>query len=260
MHTHIFPEKISDKAVHAVGDFYGIRMHGKGTSSDLIDDGKKIGVTQYLVCSTATKPDQVSSINHFIAKEVNKNKEYIGFGSLHPMSDDIEKDIEELCNLNLSGVKLHPDFQLFNIDDPVTYKMFDICQGKLPFLIHMGDNRYSYSQPSRLLNTLDKFPKLVVIAAHLGGYTLWNEIKKPYLSHPRLYLDTSSSLMFLNPEEASLLIRNHGIDRVFFGTDYPMWDHESEFKRFISLPLSDKEKEKVLCTNAKRFLSICHNY
>jgi len=259
MHTHIFPDKISDKAVEAVGSFYGIKMQRKGTSKDLVEDGEKIGATRYLVNSTATKPSQVSSINHFISQEIKTNSRFIGFGSLHPGSENLENDIEEIFDLKLSGIKLHPDFQEFNLDDPITYKMFDMCQGRLPFLIHMGDNRYPYSQPWRLLNVLEKFPKLFVIAAHLGGYTMWASLKTPYLSHPRIYMDTSSSLPFLAPEEAVSIIRKHGVEKVFFGTDYPMWDHVGEFERFMKLPLTDKEKEMILCTNAKRFLLQCHD-
>lgn len=255
MHTHIFPPKIASKAVEAIGDFYGIKMLGDGLSESLIKDGSKINVTKYLVCSTATKAAQVESINHFIQHEVSEHEEFIGFGSLHPESENIEKDIEDIIQLNLKGVKLHPDFQLFNIDDPITYRMFDICQGRLPILIHMGDKRYTYSKPCRLLNILEKFPKLVAIGAHLGGYNVWNESRPPYISHPRLYIDTSSSLMFLEPEEAVKIIRTHGVDRVFFGTDYPMWDHEGEFARFMRLPLTDREREMILYENAIRFLS-----
>lgn len=38
---------------------------------------------KYLVCSTATKPEQVQSINNFIAEKCKKYPEFFGFGSLH---------------------------------------------------------------------------------------------------------------------------------------------------------------------------------
>ncbi len=254
MHTHIFPPKISEKAVNAIGEFYNIKMSESGTSESLIEDGKKIGVTKYLVCSTATKPAQVESINSFIAEEVRKYPEFIGYGSLHPDFENIENEIDRIISLGLKGIKLHPDFQLFNIDDKKTYRMFDYAQGKLPFLIHMGDDRYTYSKPYRLLNILEKFPKLIAIGAHLGGYRCWSESKPPYLTHQRLYIDTSSSLMFLSPEEAVNIIREHGIDRVFFGTDSPMWNHKDEFSRFMNLPLTEKERNMILFENASKFI------
>ena len=40
-HSHIYPEKIAEKAVESVGEFYGIGMDGKGTAKDLLKEGKE---------------------------------------------------------------------------------------------------------------------------------------------------------------------------------------------------------------------------
>ena len=69
MHTHIFPVKIAEKAVGAIGDFYDIKMEIKGTPEYILEDGKTIGVEKYLVSSTATTAHQVQSINNFIAAQ-----------------------------------------------------------------------------------------------------------------------------------------------------------------------------------------------
>ena len=94
MHAHIFPMKISEKAVGAIGDFYGIKMQIRGTPEYLLEDGKTIGVEKYLVSSTATTAHQVQSINHFIAAEQTAHTEFIGFGSLHPEYEDIVGEID----------------------------------------------------------------------------------------------------------------------------------------------------------------------
>ena len=55
---------------------------------------------------------------------------------------------EQLQKLHLCGVKLHPDFQNFPIDDPRAYPMYDMIQSSgLPILMHMGDARSDFSQP-----------------------------------------------------------------------------------------------------------------
>ena len=59
MHTHIFPVKIAEKAVGAIGDFYDIKMEIKGTPEYILEDGKNIGVEKYLVSSTATTAHQL---------------------------------------------------------------------------------------------------------------------------------------------------------------------------------------------------------
>lgn len=252
MHTHIFPEKIADKAVEAIGAFYDLSMDIRGTAESLIEDGKTIGVERYLVCSTATTTHQVESINNFVAKEVALHPEFVGFGSLHPDFPDITKEIERMETLGLRGIKLHPDFQKFNIDDESAFPIYEAAEGRFPILFHTGDDRYEFSHPHRLMRVLDRFPKLVVIAAHLGGYLRWDEAQV-YFGHPRVYIDTSSALPFMTPERAVSIIRRHGTDRVFFGTDSPMWLHTGELARFNALGLTPEERSRILWDNATQF-------
>ena len=48
IHAHIFPEKIREKAVDAIGDFYTIPMQRKGSPEDLLRY-KEISGIQYFV-------------------------------------------------------------------------------------------------------------------------------------------------------------------------------------------------------------------
>ena len=256
MHTHIFPEKIAEKAVSSIGRFYDIPMDGCGTTQNLLNSGKVIGVKKYLVCSTATTAHQVESINNFIAEEQKSHPEFIAYGSLHPDYENVEAEVERMISLGLKGIKLHPDFQNFTIDDPKVDAIYSAAQGKLPILFHMGDNRYDRTKPYRLLTVMKKFPKLTCIGAHLGGYRSWEDvINLPgYLSNPQMYIDTCSALAFLPADEAVKIIRKHGVDRVFWGTDFPMWSHASEFDRFMSLKLTDDERDKIFWKNATEFV------
>ena len=74
-HAHIYPEKIAEKATKNIGEFYNAPMALAGSVKGLIESGEKIGVTKYIVHSTATKPEQVQSINNFIMSEVNAESE-----------------------------------------------------------------------------------------------------------------------------------------------------------------------------------------
>ena len=116
-HCHIYPEKIADKAVLGIRNFYDLDMSLNGTIEDLIQDGNKIGVSHFLVHSVATTPSQVKSINEFIADSVKQYPDlFTGFGTLHPDSSDIQSDFDYLIELGLKGVKLHPDFQQFPLN------------------------------------------------------------------------------------------------------------------------------------------------
>jgi predicted TIM-barrel fold metal-dependent hydrolase len=254
-HVHIFPEKIAEKATESIGKYYGISMYAKGTIEDLICFGEKINVYKYIVHSTATKVEQVETINNFIAETVQKYKCFIGFGTLHPGLEDVDSEVRRIISLGLKGIKLHPDFQDFNIDDECMLPIYKAIEGKLPVLIHMGDEERTSSSPERLANVINMFPKLTVIAAHLGGYQMWDESIK-YLVGKNLYFDTSSSLAILDKEKATQIIRNHGVEKVLFGTDYPMWSHEEELQRFYNLDLTDEERELILWKNASKLLNI----
>ncbi|UWG97902.1 amidohydrolase family protein [Dehalobacter sp. DCM] len=257
-HAHIFPQKISYKAVDSILSFYDELIPemepGKGTVSDLLTSGTNAGINYFLVSSTATRPEQVESINDFIA-DVCKDNRFIGFGTIHPEYPHPQLEIERAASLGIKGLKLHPDFQQCNIDDAALLPIYQAAEGRLPILFHIGDIRTDYSSPRRLARVLDMFPDLVVIAAHLGGWSLWDEFNESVYKK-NVYIDTSSSLMLTDRETAVRIIRTHGVDKVLFGTDYPMWSPEAEIERFLSLGLTQEENQKILWDNARQLFHI----
>lgn len=255
IHAHIFPEKVAAKAVESIGGYYGIPMTGAGTVEDLLESGSKINVGKYVVHSTATKVDQVSTINDFISQVQSQNDCLIGFGTLHPGLDDIDGEVDRIIERGLRGVKLHPEFQGFSIDDDEMLPLYRAVEGKLPLLMHTGDENRTSSSPKRLAKIIGMFPRLTVIAAHFGGYSMWDESME-YLVGRNLYLDTSSSLWKLDRLKVLEIIRKHGVNKVLFGTDYPMWPHEDELERFYSLALTEDERELILWGNACKLLNI----
>ena len=255
-HAHIFPSKIASKAVKSIGNFYGIDMDCNGTSDDLIQSGNTINVEKYIVHSTATTAAQVQSINEFIHSECETHSQFIGFGTLHTELYDFNSTIDHIKSLGLHGIKLHPDFQNFALDDPKAIEMFKaIAVSNLPVLIHMGDSRYDGSRPKKLARVLDTIPNLRVIAAHLGGYQRWTEAMECLIGRD-LLIDTSSSLSFLPKKKALDIIHAHGVEKVVFGVDFPMWSHDEEFKRYLSLGLTPAENRMILADNILKYLNI----
>jgi len=257
-HTHIFPRKIAQKATQAIGDFYDIPMNEIGSAEILLQSGAKIGVEKYLVCSSATKPSQVRAINEFISQACKEHDAFIGFGTLHPYMDRdaVEQELSYIKECGLRGIKLHPDFQLFHIDEKQAIPMYEkIAAAGLPVLFHTGDARYDYSSPKRLRNVIKEVPSLVAIAAHFGGYQEW-DIVEECLSHGNIYFDTSSSLFTLDKKAAVNMIRHLGVERFMFGTDFPMWDHMKELKRFLDLPLNEDEQAQILYKTFERLFKI----
>jgi predicted TIM-barrel fold metal-dependent hydrolase len=255
-HAHVFPEKIAEKATNAIGNFYGIEMKHVGTVEELKKSADEIGVKWQVICSSATKPSQVTAINDFIYGLCCENDKFIGFATLHPDYKDVDKEIQRIVERGFFGIKIHSDFQEFEIDSPKAVEMYGkIAKADLPVLFHLGDENGNLSNPASLRKVLEKNNDLKAIGAHFGGYRQWDESIKCFKG-VNMYFDTSSSLSFLSEDEVMGLFEAFGIDRFFFGSDFPMWGHRDEFERFMKLPLTNGERELVLSGNFKRLFNI----
>ena len=257
-HAHIYPEKIAKKATDTIGVFYDIEMEmPAGTAERLLEEGRRAGVSRYVVHSVATTAHQVRSINEFIRREMEAHPEFIGFITLHQdlTEDEVRAEVDWAVENGFRGIKLHPDFQKFNIDDEVAQKFYRSASGRLPILFHVGDDRYDYSKPERLVRMARRYPELTFIAAHFGGYRCWDDAPL-YAGLPNVYFDTCSSLPFISPERARQIIDMLGAERFFFATDFPMWDAVGEMERFNEIPMTSQEREMILSGNIKRLLGI----
>ncbi len=213
---------------------------------------EEAGIERALVCSTATTPHQVEAINDFVSEKCKQYSNFMGFATLHQDMEDAEREILRVKALGLRGIKLHPDFQKFEIDDEKMFPTYKILEReKLPILFHTGDRRYDFSGPRHLIKIMEKFPDLVCIGAHFGGYSEWKEAKE-YPKSKNLFFDTSSSLDVLPTDGALALISHFGVEQFMFGTDYPMWTPCEEIEKVLTLGLSEEDYEKIFHANFER--------
>lgn len=256
IHTHIYPDEIAQKATDSVKQFYQIGGSDMdGTVHMLLERGRKAGISQYVVLPVAIRPDRVRGINDYICHQVSAHKDFVGFGTVHAAMEGLTEEAERIMALGLKGIKMHPDSQRFSIDDIRLYPLYEAIQGKLPVMLHMGDHRYDYSHPVKLRRILDQFPRLQVIAAHFGGYSMYAQACE-LLKDTSCVLDVSSSLMFLPDGEAERYIGIYGTERMAFGSDYPMWDPVTELERFLRLKLTAEQQEQIAWKTASRVLKL----
>ena len=265
-HAHIYPEKIASRAVDAVGAFYdmgdehGPDMHGAGTPEDLLSVCEQRPITHFIVHSVATAPKAVTTINSYIAEQCAQHPEFIGFGTMHQDLPDKEAEVERAIALGLHGFKMHPDTQRVDIDDPRLMEFYEIIEGRLPIVLHTGDFRFDFSSPRRLVRVLKAFPDLVVDAAHLGGWSIYDIgydiLHEDLLNAERLFVDASSTFWWIGQRHMRELINMWGADRVMFGSDYPMWSPVVEYDLMMGCGLSDDDLERVLYRNAEAFSGV----
>lgn len=257
-HCHIYPDKIARLAVNHTDEFYKVKSRYSGTVESLIKHGQKCGVDKFIVQSVATTPHQVRSINEFIKKQVDENKEYlVGLGTVHPESQDYKGDVNHLVEMGLKGIKIHPDIQNFHVDDSRFMQIYEYMQEfNLTLLMHSGDSRYDNSNPNRIIPILKAFPNLKVVGAHFGGWSIWEEASKELCKYPNFFVDTSSSLAYITSATAKEIILRYGIDKVMFASDYPMWGIKDDILKLLSLNLSDDDFSKMFYENAVKIYNL----
>lgn len=257
IHTHIYPDKIARKATESVRDFYQLEGSKKmdGTTQMLLEQGAAAGISKFVVLPVSNAPNRVRSINSFILEQTKLHDNFIGFGTLHAEMGGLMEEVEWITANGLRGIKMHPDSQAFAIDDPRLYPVYEAIQDKLPVLLHMGDPRYDFSHPARLRKILNLFPRLQVIAAHFGGYSMFHTARE-LLWDTECIFDISSALMFMERGEAERYINSYGAERMAYGTDYPLWDPVTEVKRFQQLNLTDEQFDQISHKTAERILNL----
>ena len=211
-------------------------------------------VTHCIIMSAATRADQVQSINNFLAKLGSEDDNIIPFMTMHQDFDSKAEELDRALKMGLRGVKMHHDNQMVNADDPRFFELYAQAERRgVPVTLHTGDYRFNYTHPMRILHIKEKFPKLRINAAHMGGWSipfLGTEI----LAGKDVYVDTSSSLYFIGVEGMRYLIDKYGADRVMFGSDFPMSSPNAELEFLLRLGLKDSDIEKICYKNVLEFL------
>lgn len=256
IHTHIYPPAIARKAAASIREFYQLGTDEMdGTAQTLLQKGDEAGIDRFLILPVSMRPERTRHINDFILSQVAVQPRFLGFGTIHAGMEHITDEVQYILDNGLLGLKMHPDSQVFAIDDPRLFPAYEMLQGRLPVILHMGDKRYDYSHPARLRRVLELFPNLQVIAAHFGGYGMY-ETAYELLHDKDCIFDVSSSMMFMEDGIAEKFINIYGAERMAFGTDYPLWDPVSETKRFLQLDLTDAQFEQIGYKTAQRILNL----
>ena len=258
-HTHIFPDALAPRAMEVLVGNSGTTPFTDGTCAGLRKSMRNGGVDISVVAPIATKPSQTRGINKW-AVELCKSDDLISLGTLHPMQENWQSEIDKLVANGIRGIKLHPDYQEFFVDEPEYVPVFRaLADAKLIVLFHAGVDiglpPPVHCTPDRLARLLDAVPDLTTIAAHMGGYKCWDEVER-YLVGRNLYFDTSYSISGLGADRMAAIIKAHGPGRILFGTDSPWTDPASEIPAIRMLDLPHDDVEAILGGNAARLLGV----
>lgn len=261
-HTHAFPDTLAPKAIPKLAESAGITPFHDGTVNGLIGLMDSCGIDKSVVLSIATKPTQENAVNSF-AISLLDNPRVIPFGSVYPGSETWLLQLERLKEAGIKGIKLHPEYQSFDIDCDDAIEIYKQC-ARLSLIVQFHSGRdEAYTTPihtgaERINKICSLCPETTFIAAHFGGYDTWHEIAQKLEYHDNLYLDSSmtQTCQKIDVADAMCILEKIGTDHVLLGSDSP-WEKPCDSVNAIKeLDLSTEQKEQILHKNAERLLGL----
>ena len=255
-HVHVYPDAIGPRVVAQLGTVMREPVSYDGTRAGLLTAMAAAGIAGALNAPVATRPDQVVSVNTWAA--AHNRWPMLSLGSVHPDFPDVESELRRIRTLGLHGIKLHPEYQAFTPDEPRLEPVWRACRELgLPVLMHAG-NDWGFQPPCRatpaaIARVVRAWPGLTLIAAHFGGFELWDDVERELVGLP-VFLDTSFA--FDVDEQFVRMVRRHGAARVLFATDAPWQDQAATLAAFRRLPLTPDEQRAILWENAARCLNL----
>jgi predicted TIM-barrel fold metal-dependent hydrolase len=257
-HTHIFPDNAAENILTFTARKFKVKVYGKGTAADLIAHMDANKVSHAVIHMVAINPKAAEAINTWL---INLSEpRFIKFGTIHPHQQDYKQEILRLKEHGIRGIKLQPAVQGFTVDDAeLTYPLYEeLVKNGMTVMFHVGGNPTPYanqhSTPKMVLRVAEDFPELTIIAAHLGGLNMWDEVTETLAGRENIYMETSMTYEKILPTVAEKIIRKHGPRKIFFGTDYPF----APIKKCIGSArelsfLTQREQLDLMGENARRF-------
>ena len=260
VHTHTFPDHLAARAIAKLEAECPWKAIGSGKVADLLASMDAAGVAASVICAIATKPDQAEGILKWC--QAIRSDRIVPFPSVHPKTPQAGECVRRIAEAGFAGVKLHPMYQDFAIDEPLLGEIYAACQSLgLVIAFHCGrDIAYppddDRAAPARTARILRQFPDLKVICTHMGGWRMWDESDRHLVGARSVWFETSFALGELGPQRAAEMIRRHGVDRVMFGSDWPWARQDGDLAMLDALPLAPAEIDAIRGANAARLLGI----
>jgi uncharacterized protein len=185
--------------------------------------------------------------------------------SVHPA--DGKAALEEIDRVAAAGtawLKLHPNTQRFDVADPAVVQVVSkAAECGLPVLFD-AYSPWDANQPGKFANLAMAVPESRLILAHAHGpgfsQLLVYDILGRYPSWGRnVWIDISvtGALLAGSPfaEQLVWVLRKVGVDRVVFGSDYPLDEPLIAARAVSELGFTDEEQAAILHDNADALLS-----
>jgi uncharacterized protein len=255
-HTHAFPDALAERAVPALEKEGHAKAMLDGKVASLLKSMDEAGIERSVICSIATKPEQFNPILKW-SRQIASER-LIPLASIHPRDAEAAARVKAVREEGLKGIKLHPYYQDFVLDEDRMLPIYEEIQAQdLILLCHTGFDiafpKIRRADAPRIANVMRLFPRLKFIATHLGAWHDW-ELVREHLIGREIYIEISFSLDYMTPEEARELLTSHSPDYLLFGTDSPWAGQKESVAALRALNLGEELERKIFCDNARKLL------
>ncbi|MBQ9941470.1 MAG: amidohydrolase family protein [Christensenellaceae bacterium] len=259
-HTHAFNDNLAAKAMDKLEACGGLPRQSDGTVADTARRMKEQGVDVAVILNIATSPRSTPKVNDF-AKYVDGLPGMVGFGSVHPAYEHVDSEIDRIVDMGLKGVKLHPHYQEFYVDDENVYPMYEkLAKAGLYVAFHAGFDPYApdtdYILPAAARRAHDAVPGMKMILAHFGGMYHWDEVEEYLVGQDNIWFDTALAAGNVPQEQLKRVIKNHGYEKILLGSDFPWHPSTAEIGMIRDLDIPEEQKEAILGGNAQKLLGL----
>ena len=136
-------------------------------------------------------------------------------------AQSVDALIRAIDSYGLDGIKIHPNNTGIALDDEYNNPIFALAQQRnIPIAIHSYPNKENdVSATERIVKVVERYPDLKLIVSHMGAFQ-WERLRSL-----RCYVDMSAILpdyvRAFGGGKANEILREIGVDRLLFATDYP---------------------------------------
>lgn len=271
-HTHIFPDHIcSNRENYFEGEpefklLYQSPKSKMAGAGDLIRAMDIFGVDLSIVCGFPWRsPELARAGNDYIIESVRRYPDRLkGLACFDALWTGAADETRRCINSGLIGVG-ELAFYLSGIDSIALKSLQPVMEvllshGNLPCMIHTNEP-IGHPYPGKTPVTLDQiyrlagtFPENRVILAHWGGGIFFYNVMKKEVKQTfeNIWFDTAASPYLYDPAVYAVAEKAGMIDKILFGTDYPLLTPDRYFNDLSVSGLSKENRDKICFNNIRK--------
>ena len=272
-HTHIFPKEVREDReafCRMDGGFSSIYKNSKGRivgAEELIASMDENGLDRSVICGFSwSHPDLCFLHNRYLLESASRYpNRLIAFISLLISNPDWSgRELDRAMKGGARGVgeiAFYSDEMTSQDIHSMKPILTQMEKQEIPLLLHTNET-VGHSYPGKGRTPLEcfyelilSFPNLPVILGHWGGglpfYELMPEVAKVMSN---VYYDTAASPFLYSKKIYTVVSEIVGVEKIFFGTDFPLISPRRYFKELEESGLSKQDQKKILGLNFTRLI------